>query len=324
MSDPKGETRAEKEAAAWFTRLSAPKVRNRDLDAFYRWRRLPQNAAAYSRVEGVFTTVQDLAGDPDIDAAAIEALNRHAQSRHRRPVWRDPRAVTAGIMVTAVALAAVIVTTSLGRTYETEVGERRIIRLSDGSTLQLNTDSRVRVRLGKARRLIDLERGQAFFDVAHDPSRPFTVDAGGVDVTALGTKFDVRRDANGAYVTLVQGRVVVRREADHYDAITLDPGQGATAEQNGPPRLLATDVQAATSWTQGRLVFHDTPLFAAVAEVNRYSDRKLTLGDGVDPQARINGVFDAGDVAAFATAAADVLEVSARPTPHGLELRATR
>lgn len=324
MSDPKGETRAEKEAAAWFTRLSKAQVANGDLDDFFRWRRAPENAAAYARVEAVFTGAQDLAADPDIDAAAIEALNRHAQQRHRQPAWRDPKVLAAGLTLGFVVAVTAYTVTGLGQTYETGVGERRVIRLADGSSLQLNTDSRARVRLSKNRRLIALERGQAFFNVAHDRARPFVVDAGSVEVTALGTRFDVRRDQDKALVTLVQGRVAVRREQSKDAAITLEPGQAATTAGRSVPIRSSADIEEATSWTQGRLVFHDTPLSAAVAEVNRYSQSKLTLAANVDGEARINGAFDAGDVEAFAMAAADALDVAVGRSPNGLELRGDR
>jgi transmembrane sensor len=147
-----------------------------------------------------------------------------------------------------------------------------------------------------------LEHGQAFFDVAHDASRPFVVVADGVRVRALGTRFDVRRDGEAVRVTLVQGRVQVRARGE--SATELRPGQAVVADRRGVSQPAPVNAGAVASWTTGRLTFSGVPLREAVAEVNRYSDRKVVL-DAPEAVAGelVSGQFVAGDVDNFVAGA---------------------
>src|SRR5690606_31466403 len=154
--------------------------------------------------------------------------------------------------------------------YVTAVGEQREITLLDGSHVRLDTDTRMRVRFNEGTRRILLDRGQALFEVAHRAQQPFVVQAGDTEVTALGTRFDVRRsaDVRGARVTLVEGSVAVTGgDGVNRRDWRLQPGEQLnTAARSAKPR--SVDVTVATSWAKGRLVFQNTPLQDAVAEVN--------------------------------------------------------
>ena len=180
------------EAADWLARLSANKISNADLDAFWAWRRDPLNRAAYERMEDFNAAARGLRDDPDMRAAVQDAMSR-------RPWWRlaalsFPRgAYVAGALAAGVAAVLLLAPLRSGERHTTAIGEQVTVRLDDGSKIQLNTDSELSVRFSKAERRLVLERGQAFFDVAHDPARPFVVDAGKASVRALGTRFDVRR-----------------------------------------------------------------------------------------------------------------------------------
>jgi transmembrane sensor len=176
------------------------------------------------------------------------------------------------------------------------------VQLDDGSRIRLDTDTRLVVRLSSARRLVQLQRGQAFFEVAHDATRPFVVEAGTTDVRALGTQFDVRRDAVHVQVTLLQGRVEVRQgSSDHGAAVVLHPGEQVVANGAlGRPAL--ADLTTATSWTDGRLLFHAIPLRQAIAEMNRYSRRRIVLAaPGLGDEA-VTGAFDTTNVEGFVLA----------------------
>ena len=109
-------------------------------------------------------------------------------------------------------------------TFTTGVGEQWVVQLADGSSVRLDTDSRVRVRFSDGQRLVDLERGQAMFSVAHDAQRPFVVAAGDARVTAIGTVFDVQRQSAGVSVTLVSGAVDVTRLSRAGKAVTTCGG----------------------------------------------------------------------------------------------------
>jgi transmembrane sensor len=317
MSDPPPQpTRAQAEAAEWFARLGNRSVSTQTIRDFQDWRDTPANDAAYAEVEAFWEASGARAADPQIMRMTEEALARRPGLR--LPAWlRSPRVrwSLALAALTAAALTALAVN-QISPTYTTQPTEQRVIRLADGSRVHLNVASQVRVRLRGHERRITLARGEAFFDVAHDAQRPFVVEAGGAAVRALGTRFDVRRDDGQVQVTLVEGVVRVNRDKGP-ETWTLAPNQQLTLARATATRRFLTTATPATSWTSGRLTFHETPLAAAVAEVNRYSDKKVALeGPGLTDR-RVSGVFDVGDTEAFAKGVALVFDLKATPAPDG-------
>lgn len=195
-------------------------------------------------------------------------------------------------------------------TYSTTIGEQRSITLADGSTVQLNSLSKIRVRFSENERVIDLLEGQALFSVAKDAQRPFIVRSGDVRARAVGTQFDVYRKKSATVVTVVEGRVAVEREAQRAFAesepqstptsasnesthehsytfgegpLVLSAGEQVTVagagEVNQP---VAANVSAAVAWTERKLIFTSTPLSSVVEEFNRYSKAQLIIGENVD------------------------------------------
>jgi transmembrane sensor len=192
--------------------------------------------------------------------------------------------------------------------------------LADGSRLRLSSATTLRVTLDKVRREVEVRTGEALFEVAKDPGRPFVVRAGGHQVRALGTVFTVRRlpsAPDALAVTLLEGRVEVgpvHPTAASPSPVVLQPGQrleltGAKAT----PRLDRPPVDHATAWTREEVALDDVSLSEAIAEMNRYSRRQIVLQR--DPRLaplRLSGVYRAGDNEGFARAVAAL---------HGLEVR---
>jgi transmembrane sensor len=165
--------------------------------------------------------------------------------------------------------------------FDTAVGQQRREILSDGSHLDLAPDSRVSVRFTLTRRDVRLERGQAFFAVAHSTVRPFIVHADGLTVTAMGTAFDVRTGESGAVVTVSEGRVNVASDAEPK---TVHAGIGQRVTFSRPAHRLsvaAVDPEAAESWRDGILQFVGDPLEEVAGEVNLYSARNITVASGL-------------------------------------------
>jgi transmembrane sensor len=299
MSDQADLTRAEAEASDWFTVLKRTKISIQALDEFWDWKRDPTNADAFKRVERAWKASGRLANDPDIKAAAAEASRRNPLPR-ATVRWQAGFPVAAAVVI-ALAAGSIWYMQSAATSYATRVGEQRLVALSDGSHVRLNTDSQISVRFRQGERRVVLEKGEAFFDVAHDAGRPFVVAADGIHVRALGTKFDVRRDAAAVQVTLLQGRVQVAQTGQPMAELT--PNQQLTATPQGLSAPRAADAAEASSWTTGRLRFRDVPLRQAVAEVNRYSSRKVVLEGSPSLAAEpVSGEFDVGDTGAFVTA----------------------
>ncbi|MBB1180382.1 FecR domain-containing protein [Brevundimonas aurantiaca] len=305
---------AEKEAAAWHVRLGTTSIETRTIEEFFEWRARPGNADAYRRVEQVWREGQGLGSDP----ALAEALDG-ARRRSRPGLSAGRRSVLFGGLAVATAVALVVGGSwfwSERNVFATQVGEQRVIPLADGSSLRLDTDSRVRVRFTDRQRRIDLVQGQALFNVAHDAGRPFVVHAGDTRVTAVGTVFDVRRAGEGVRVTLVSGAIDVQAVQAPSPPRRIAAGQQATVS-GAKIATRAVDVQAETSWATGQLVFTDIPLAQAVAEMNRYLTEKIEIDDPAIRSVAVNGVFRAGDRDAFVAASSDVMGLRAVPKADG-------
>lgn len=310
--------RARQEAAEWFTRLNRLDVPEADLRAFGRWRRGPGHKEAYDEVDALWRSSGRLTTDTDIQnlmGGALRRLKSQPTPGRTRP-WRPiAGAAFSAALVIALGVGGYLVLRP--EAYSTSIGEQRLVRLRDGSTIKLDTQTKIVVHYSKGRRDLNLEHGQALFEVAHDATRPFVVHAGVTTVTALGTKFDVRRDADGAKVTLVQGSVEVRRSTPTASqSWRLKPGQAlATQKAGAAPR--AVDVSVATSWSTGRLVFQAVPLGDAIAEVNRYSRDKVVLDVPELASEPISGVFDTGDTETFVGSVADFHDLVADRSKAG-------
>jgi len=316
MTNPKVRVEtADTEAAAWHARLGARNVSTGAIEDFFTWRAEPANAEAYRRVEKIWADTGKVADDPEIARALEEAMSRNAGAP--RP-GRVPRTLLGLAAVgAAAALAIGAWTWQQSRTvFATGVGEQRLVQLADGSSIRLDTASRIRVRFADDRRLVNLERGQALFTVAHDRTRPFIVEAGGTQVTAVGTVFDVRRDGATVSVTLVSGAVDVTPEGEGRAVRRMAAGEQTRVSSNGLDTQ-AVDVEAETSWTDGRIVFRDTPLRQAVSEVNRYLTAKIELDAASLDAVPVNGVFRTGDRDAFVSTASQVFELEVSPGPDG-------
>lgn len=307
-----------KETADWFARLNQRKVTTSDVKAFSAWRRDPKNAESFDRMNAMWEASGTLAEQPEMAALSVEARARAASRRKGRPrllgVLAPVGAV--GAVVAALTVGSWLWTAQQPTPYLTEVGERRVVQLADGSTITLDTGSRIEVRLTEGRRLVTLAEGQARFDVRGDPERPFVVQAGDTEVTAVGTRFDVRRFGTGARVVLVEGRVDVQEGKQADRRWSMQPGQQLVTSVP-QPRLVTTDIPAATSWATGRLTFHETPIGVAVAEMNRYTRHPIELRAGDISAIRVSGVFDAGDVDGFVAALRDLYPLTAERTEDG-------
>lgn len=186
--------------------------------------------------------------------------------------------------------------------YETRVGEQRDVLLEDGSRVTLNTNTSLKVSYTKARRYIEMERGEALFAVKHDAHWPFDVAAGGTVTRALGTEFNVDLRNSTVTVSVLDG--AVRVAAANEKAMTITPalakGQ-AIAVHSGEQRAMPekADLRRIDAWRTRRLEFSDTPLTQAVEEFNRYSDTRVVVGTPDLETVRVSGVFRIGDTDGF-------------------------
>ena len=198
--------------------------------------------------------------------------------------------------------------------YETPVGGRQILTLSDGSQIELNTNSKVRIASAQNARRVIVDKGDVYFDVRHNARRPFVVVAHGRTLVDLGTKFLVRERPDALEVSLLEGKLKLEApKGGNTPATIMAPGEVAVATERTTSVAKSEHTAIATelSWRQGILIFHHTPLSEAVAEFNRYTTRKITIANPVIARLEINGKFRTNDVAMFADVTADVLGLKA-------------
>lgn len=219
-----------------------------------------------------------------------------------------PRRLTLprGAMGLAAALAVVTVSAAFWprpAVYATDIGERRLVALPDGSRVDLNTQTRLRASISPDGREAWLDQGEAYFDVARDTARPFTVHIGGRTVQVLGTRFSIRRDGDNVRVMVAEGRVRLSGPKSAsapahvilaHDEVATGDGRSTLKSSTTPQR-----VEDNLAWRRGLLVFDQITLSDAAKEFNRYNETQLIVGDARTADIRIGGSFEAANVEAF-------------------------
>jgi transmembrane sensor len=295
------------QAAAWAARLGYEGRDPVDEAAFRTW--LAEDARHHMAFDEARTTWRLGSTLTRTRLPGLDQQRGHLQS------WDRRTAIGAGLAAAAsVAGAAVWAAQQGEQHFATDVGEQRRIALADGSLMLLDSNTTVKVRLTRARRAVTLLRGRAHFDVAKDLARPFVVTASERQVIAVGTAFDVTRADDAVTVVLVEGRVAIQplyRRSGVAPA-TLAPGDRMVLRADGAVRSDRPDMAALTAWQLGRLVFDHESLASAVAQMNRYSRRRLVIGDRALGELMVSGVYTVGDIEAFAATAAQMLPIQIR------------
>lgn len=321
-------------AAAWDRRLRSADCSEADRRDFDAWcAEDPTHAAAFDNLQLGIRSLKDAYNDNP----RLRAMRDSA--RTIKPAFQ-PWKIAAGLLVVVLGGGAAgwIITRPSGpvpppqmeasrdavSVYQTAVGERTTVVLSDGSKVTLNTRSKLVVGYTPGRRDVTLVSGQAMFEVAKNANRPFVVTAGSRKVTAVGTAFDVKVDARKVDVTLIEGKVRVDPSRPNLiqqirpDVQRLTPGEQLIASSTtGDVFVRAADVATVTSWRQGAVVFNDTPLSEAVAEINRYAPDPIVVGDPNLAQYRVNGRFRTSEPATFVNALVAYFPVEARTSADG-------
>ncbi len=298
------------DAAAWVAKLHSSDRTHALETALKAWLAADP---AHARAFELATQAWELGGA--VPSTSVPRIDRAARAEKRTRRWPVFAAAAAMAVIAVVVGAFFLLRDPL---YSTGIGEQRSIVLNDGTRVTLNTASRLAVHYTQGTRLVRLEAGEAFFDVAKNPHRPFIVAAGGEQVTATGTAFSVRRDGQAIEVTLVEGTVRVAAVSDSSSTQVLPPadqvltpGERLTLAAAGP-RLDRPDVEAVTAWRRGEVVLDHTPLADAIAEMNRYSSVPLVLSSPAAETIEVSGIFRAGDSLRFARAIAETYGIEVR------------
>ncbi len=268
----------------------------------------PRHLRAYDDARRLWERTGALREDVD-----LQALKFSDMAAMQRSHWLNPRrmlAVAAALLLLVGSgyVARLVLSAPPAASFVTAVGERRVETLADGTEMVLNTGSQVQARYTRNQRVIELLQGEVQFEVTRDTARPFVVQVGEGTVTALGTRFQVRREPAQTRVTLLEGSVQVENAGQRRE---LEPRQQARLSPEGDIAISQIDPEMAAGWVAGWLRFRNTRLSEVVVEANRYSDRRLRLGDPELADMQISGNFHVGDNVSMASAFEQILPVRA-------------
>lgn len=301
-------------AASWIERRDRADWTERDQAALDAWlAKSISHFLAYHRMANAWTRADRLA-----------AL--------RRPMSLPPlpQASIGNRSLVVQTAAAILALTILGggalflarpkdHTFATPIGGHKIVTLADGSSVELNTDTIVRTNLSANHRAAVFEKGEAYFQIAHDAAHPFKIAIGSRQITVLGTKFSIRKDQDAIRVVLFDGRIqfastIVDPNLTSPQSVVLRPGDVlvATARAISVTRKAKADLANSLDWRRGLLVFNHTPLFDVASEYNRYNQQKIVIADAATARLKMSGTMPTNDIAEFTSIARKVFGLRVR------------
>jgi transmembrane sensor len=302
------------QAACWAAKLDAGSVSAAEQAALEAW------LSADTRHYGALAQAQAL-----LIPAQVRAPMRPAEpAKPARRVFVLGGGIAAGLAVAAGSATYVARVWNEGR-YRTQIGEMRVIPLSDGSVVFLNTNSEMVVRYSRSQRNIELLRGEALFDVAKNKQRPFVVQTGATQVRAVGTSFSVKVLPDQPVQVLVREGVVEvkRRDVPVAPAVLVASNNRALAPLDAPivaEPVETAEVGRALAWRVGRLAFHGEPLNVAASEFARYSPVRIQIDDPEIANRKVIGLFVSTDPVGFANAVAVSLDLHAEISGEQIRL----
>ncbi|PIB93426.1 FecR domain-containing protein [Caulobacter sp. FWC2] len=311
-------------AEDWVVRLGRPDAPRSTLAAFERWLAAdPRNLADYQDAKALLRETRDLRAEL---LGELNLIPPAPTAGRRRPkaVW-TPVALAGGLVaaVLTVAIAPTLLTRfqdplSGAAIYTTAVGEIRDVTLADGSVVTLDTATTLRAKVdGKVRRLV-LDKGGAYFAVAHDKAHPFQVALADRQVIVTGTHFATSLRDGRARVELLEGSVEVSQPRFSTEPVRLVPGDQVSYQAGRAVRREARiDPATAVAWRQRRLVFQDAALSEVLAELGRYTDARIRLADPALGRQRVTAMLPLDGQGTVIDRAAKVLPVVLKSTAPG-------
>lgn len=326
--EPQDRQAIEAEARDWLVQLDGSRPSPEELAEFRDWlARSPVHRDSFRLAAEAWNRLDALAGILDRYCAADGSntpTGRGIPSGLLARLCSRPAAAALLFLVTLSALLAVYFHTpepvphsqAFTAEYATAVGEMRSVTLPDGSDIRMNTDSRMEVSYRDDTRIIRLSRGEAWFDVYHDPDRPFLVHAGRIMVRAVGTAFSVYVRDDKIDLTITDGRVeAVSLDEPVASLSDMDPDLSARALSRVPlaqgqhvvfddeieliQRVEPAEIEKRLAWRDGMLLFDDDPLEEVVNKINRYTPVKIVISDSDIREMRFGGYFRTSDVSSI-------------------------
>lgn len=309
MSDRETSGAIDDTAAQWAAKVDRGPLSDQEQSALDAWLDAdPRRLGAYARARAI---------DLQLDQARTFGADLAQFKDHEGPAPSRRGLIGLGVSAAAgVGVGAVLLRDKLKppADYRTQKGEIRVVPLADGSDLTLNTASEVTVRYSDAQRDITLLNGEALFNVATNPERPFVVQVDDMRVRAVGTSFTVgRRDDGSLRVLVREGVVEVTRTQENHPPVRLVANTKLIANAGAALQAAAVppaEVTRDLAWREGMIAFENTSLAEAAAEFARFSDTRIVIEDPEVSTRKVSGLFSANNPVGFANAVALSLDLA--------------
>ncbi|MBL4767391.1 MAG: FecR domain-containing protein [Rhodobacteraceae bacterium] len=319
------------EATEWFVLMRAVDISAARTADFIRWiSQSHQHQAAYAEIggfwDGLPSVDKEIRPPTTVTSLADHKAAKSSNDMRKVSAW-SPRTIAASIAFLLISVIGFTYgDTFLMDTHTTKVGELADIILEDGSHLVMNTKSKVRIDLQDDKRIVYLEEGEVYFDVRKDKNRPFYVETSGGLVRVLGTKFNIRQKGGASDVTVLEGSVgvvdygrVKTSLADMSLDATLAPGQKFTLGNDDLANVaVPVDETAVLAWRDRKLIYNGESFASLVADINRYYDVEIRIGDPALRDIEVVAILDVADQAATLKALETTFNVTARPVSKDL------
>ena len=314
------------QAIEWFVRLNSGETREIDTKYFDSWLATSDaHRMAFERVESIWQEMDSLKTIPfpelDKALACWEAGDLSGKKRRSIRLFSSFRLQLAMAAISLLIVAGTwflnsfrAVTTS----YQTAPGEQKTITLTDSSTIEINTNTTITVKMSTRARKVILSRGEAFFTVSYEEKRPFEVTAGCGTIRVLGTHFNVYKRQERVMVSVIEGSVQVSTKVNYgftseIQNRVLTKSQQLSYMQGGKMSPVeAINIKQVTAWREGKLIFDEMPLAGVIREVNRYRTGQIRIADSRLKDLKVSGIFRNNDLDSILRALKQIFPVKAR------------
>ena len=305
-----------KQAIEWFVCLQSEQCPAEERLRFEAWMAKNENhRAAYAEAERIWADMDELKFMP------IPGLEEARLSKPRKLIAARLASLAFFIFTSALLGGGWLEYSAETINYATRMGEHRRVELADNSHIDLNTDTRISVRISLLQRKVVLIQGEALFDVSHSRLRPFTVLAGDLRICDIGTRFNVRKQVKGTTVSVLEGEVELNNGGSVINEPLVAGNQRIYTETSGLGLIQAVEANQLTAWVHGQLVFKHTPLSEVTAELERYHPVQFTFVDPKLVQETLSGTFDSSDVDPFLHALETILPIQTQRNGQQIQLR---
>ena len=305
-----------KQAVEWFVKLQSEQCSENDRVLFDKWFLKHENhKVAFEQAEQIWANMDDLKFIPlsSLDAArSAKPIKSKVVKLASCFLFVFSTLITGGVWLEHNTEIVI---------YSTEIGEHRCVDLADNSHIDLNTNTRVSVRMSLLGRKVDLIQGEAQFEVSHNPFRPFTVTVGDLNIRDIGTVFNVRKQVQGAIVSVLEGEVELNNGRNVSNESLVAGNQRNYTEHSGLGILQKVEPEKISAWINGHLVFTRASLSDVIVELERYHNVHFIFYDKNLAKETLSGTFNSSDLNPFLHALETMLPIQVKRNGQQIELR---